>query len=86
VDFTLVPSLFRGDANGDNEVNFSDYLVVSQNFGGTGKEWNEGDFTADGVVNFSDYLHLSQNYETTGIHVSGTVELQNFGETRRRFR
>ncbi len=55
-----------GDANYDGKVNFSDYLVLSQNFGKTNAAWEEGDFTKDLVVNFSDYLILSANFGTGG--------------------
>lgn len=52
-----------GDADRDGEVSFSDFLILSENFG---KEvdavWEEGDFDADGKVSFSDFLILSANF------------------------
>ncbi len=64
--FVYVPVL-PGDANEDGTTNFSDYLVISQNFGstGSGDMWTAGDFNFDGAVNFSDYLALSQNFGGT---------------------
>jgi hypothetical protein len=52
-----------GDANIDFSVDFSDLLVVAQNFGITaGMVWTQGDFTGDDAVTFSDLLILAQNY------------------------
>ena len=52
-----------GDADGDGEVAFADFLRVSQNFG---KEvdaaWSDGDFNGDGQVAFADFLILSENF------------------------
>ncbi len=56
---------FTGDVNLDGRVNFSDYLVLSNHFGGRGA-WNWGDFTGDTNVDFSDYLALSQNFGSGG--------------------
>jgi len=52
-----------GDATGDGEVSFNDFLVVSQNFGMTGgATWQDGDFDGDQNVAFSDFLIVSQNF------------------------
>ena len=55
-----------GDANLDGAVGFSDFLVVSANFG-KASTWSGGDFTADGVVAFDDFLALSRNFESATI-------------------
>ena len=58
---TAVPKLTAGDANLDNEVNFADFLILSENFGQAGA-WREGDFDGDGTVDFPDFLALSANF------------------------
>ena len=50
-----------GDANLDDEVNFADFLILSENFGQDGA-WREGDFDGDGTVRFPDFLALSENF------------------------
>ena len=50
-----------GDANLDDEVNFADFLVLSENFGQDGA-WREGDFDGDGTVGFPDFLALAENF------------------------
>lgn len=50
-----------GDFNGDLEVNFADFLILSRNFGESGG-WQDGDATADGLITFSDFLILSQSF------------------------
>jgi hypothetical protein len=47
-------------------VNFSDYLLLSQNFAKTGTTWEQGNFNGDNITNFSDYLLLSQNFGKGG--------------------
>ena len=48
-----------GDANGDDKVNFADYLVLEATFRTTGAR---ADFNDDGTVNFADYLILEANF------------------------
>ncbi len=50
-----------GDANLNGDVQFSDFLILSANFGGDGG-WAQGDFTGDGMVNFADFLLMSANF------------------------
>jgi hypothetical protein len=61
VHVNAVPS---GDANEDLRVNFSDLLVLAQNYGSATATWNTGDFDGDGAVTFSDLLTLAQHYGT----------------------
>jgi len=56
-----VPHRLIGDANFDGTVNFSDLLVLAQNYGKSG-EWVDGDFNGDGTVGFDDLLALAQHY------------------------
>jgi hypothetical protein len=65
VDFHIL----RGDANRDKRVNFSDLLVLAQNYGQSSRTFSQGDFNYDGAVNFGDLLILAQRY---GSQLSGT--------------
>jgi hypothetical protein len=76
-DFALIRAavgagLLGGDANFDGTVNFSDLLILAQNYGiGTGSRiWSTGDFSGDQTTGFDDLLQLAQNY-TSG---SSTLE------------
>ncbi len=50
-----------GDADLDGNVQFSDFLSLSANFGQEAG-WAGGDFDGDGSVQFSDFLTLSANF------------------------
>lgn len=52
----------KGDANCDGTVGFPDLLLLSQNYNGVGKTWDQADFNYDMSVGFPDLLILSQNY------------------------
>ena len=56
----------QGDANLDGEVNFADFLTLSDHFGeGSRRDprgWSQGDFDGNGEVNFPDFLILSENF------------------------
>jgi hypothetical protein len=56
-----------GDVNHDGAVNFSDLVILAQNYGGTGKSLAEGnlDYDAGGNVNFTDLVILAQTYGTS---------------------
>ena len=54
------------DLDGDGQVAFSDFLVLSNNFGQTG-EAVEGDIDGDGVVGFSDFLLLSDVFGAVSV-------------------
>jgi ELWxxDGT repeat protein len=52
-----------GDIDGDGLVGFSDFLIVSENFGSETEEGSlAGDLDQDGVVDFSDFLLVSSNF------------------------
>lgn len=53
---------WRGDSDRDLDVDFTDFLVLSSNFGRTSIGWSEADFDNDGVVGFTDFLYLSANF------------------------
>ena len=56
--------LLQGDANGDGEVGFADFLALSSNFGEAGS-YTQGDFDRNGQIEFGDFLLLSANFGTT---------------------
>ena len=66
----LDPVSIKGDANGDGRVTFGDFLVLSQNFGGSGG-YTDGDFDLSGSIQFPDFLILSSNFGQSG--ASATV-------------
>lgn len=60
----LVGDIFRtvaGDADLDKDVDFADFLAVSNGFG-QAAGWSGGDFDGDGVTQFADFLLLSTNF------------------------
>lgn len=54
-----------GDLDGDQEVAFADFLVLSGNFGQPTQSYAEGDIDCDGEVAFADFLTLSSNFGTS---------------------
>lgn len=69
-----VPSM-AGDTNLDGTVDFSDFVTLSNNYGGPGT-WVEGDFDGDGKVLFTDFILLSGNF---GNDVSAVVQVPEPG-------
>ena len=51
-----------GDIDGDGNVAFSDFLILSDNFGNDVVNHELGDIDCDGSVQFSDFLTLSDNF------------------------
>ena len=51
-----------GDSDLDHDVDFADFLTLSQNFGGEDKGWEDGDFDGDREITFADFLILSANF------------------------
>jgi hypothetical protein len=58
-------SLFNADINGDNVVNFSDYLILQTQYK-KAPGVPTADINGDGAVNFSDYLILQTSYKKVG--------------------
>ena len=60
------PTQVIGDVNGDLEVSFADFLILSANFG-TKEDATmaDGDLDGNGTVDFVDFLILSQNYTSS---------------------
>jgi hypothetical protein len=51
-----------GDANRDGKIDFSDLLILAQNYDKIDVNNAQGDFNGDGRVDFADLLILAQNY------------------------
>ncbi len=58
---TLIPA--NGDADGDNQVNLFDFVVLDINFG---KISDMADLDCDGKVNLFDYVIIDQNFGAVG--------------------
>jgi hypothetical protein len=43
-------------------VNALDFNALASNFGGSGKEWDQGDFDGDGQVTTTDFNFLATNF------------------------
>ncbi len=53
-----------GDADMDGQVSFSDFLILSDNFGMSDADQEDGDFNGDGTVDFDDFLILADEFGT----------------------
>ncbi len=51
-----------GDLNGNGDVSFADFLVLSANFGGVSGGYVDGNIDLAGGVDFADFLVLSRNF------------------------
>ena len=64
-----------GDLDGDGEVAFADFLILSGNFGTSVSTYDEGDIDCNGEVDFADFLALSGNFgETLGAAAQSVPE------------
>lgn len=55
-------SALTGDTNHDGRVDFSDFLVLSSNYGQIDRVWSDGDFDGDHAVTLADFLALAENF------------------------
>lgn len=58
------------DFNGDGQTTFSDFLILSANFGEAGSVSDSalpGDTNCDGEVNFDDFLELAKEYQEVAV-------------------
>ena len=67
------PAGIAGDIDGDGNVGFSDFLILSANFGLAGGA-GEGDIDGDGSVGFPDFLTLSANFGQSAGAVAAVPE------------
>ena len=61
------------DFNNDGSINFSDLLILAQNYGKSPRTFAQGDANGDGTVNFADLLLLAQNYGQTSSATSDSL-------------
>lgn len=59
-----------GDLDGNGGVDFSDFLVLSSNFGESQPSYSSGNIDLTGNIEFADFLVLSQNFGQTGAAAS----------------
>ena len=62
-----------GDADLNQQVNFTDFVSLSTNFGSTGAGWAQGNFNLDDTTNFMDFVALANN---SGSDLSSGVSAQ----------
>jgi hypothetical protein len=72
VDDVGITLAVAGDTNFDGQVEFGDFLTLSDNFGMSGG-WADGDFDGNGQVDFPDFLALGNR------HANGTHPLTGIG-------
>ncbi len=65
--------LLEGDFDGDGEVAFADFVVLSENFGQTVDSYTAGDIDCDGEVAFADFVVLAENFGKRGGAVAAAV-------------
>ena len=61
-----------GDADGDGEVQFSDFTRLAISFGNSG-DWTQGDFDRDGLVQFGDFVLLANNFGRTAFSAAAAA-------------
>ena len=62
-----------GDLDGDGEVGFKDFLVLSTNFGQEVSSYTEGNVDLNDGVDFGDFLVLSRNFGQTAASATDEV-------------
>ena len=65
-----------GDADGDKDIDITDFNVLVQDFDPTGNnanEWTNADFDADNDVDITDFNALVANFNPTGYAKPGAV-------------
>jgi hypothetical protein len=68
----ILPDVLPGDFNSNREVQFSDFVILANNFGNAGN-WSSGDANCDGIVQFPDFVILANNFGRTAYSAASTV-------------
>ncbi len=82
-DATVDFFILGGDANRDRRVDFSDLLIVAQNFGLAGRTFIQGNLNYDaaGMVTFDDLLLVAQHYGNgAGLNTPSPTKRISFGQ------
>jgi len=69
-----------GDVDGDGDADIDDYIIIRNNFNGTGKTRAEGDVVADGEVNFADFRYWKNNRTAGAGSISDAELLAGLGQ------
>ena len=71
----------EGDADGDRDVDITDFNVLASHFDPAGVEdplngpfWNEGNFDGDGDTDITDFNFLASNFAPSGYSTSAIPE------------
>ena len=66
----------HGDADLNKQVNFTDFVSLSTNFGSSDTGWGQGNFNLDNNTNFADFVALANNFGadlSSGVSAGTTV-------------
>lgn len=69
-----------GDLDGNGDVAFADFLVLSGNFGQTLPSYVDGNIDLQGGIDFADFLVLSGNFGLTPAGITGSATLSSVPE------
>ena len=64
----------EGDLNGEDGVDFADFLILSGNFGNADASYAEGNIDLMNGVDFADFLALSSNFGQAGAGAAAVPE------------
>ena len=75
-----VTNLFalEGDADGDKDIDITDFNILASNFDDSGinsatNDWTSADFDADGDIDITDFNALASNFADTGYVATSAV-------------
>lgn len=72
-------ALLPGDLDGNGSVEFSDFLVLANNFGPYRRTYPQGDIDGDEKVGMSDFLILAENFSKSSRTVVSAPEAGSLG-------
>ena len=74
-ELLLQLNLLEGDFDGQNGVDFNDFLNLASNYGQPLGRYIDGDIDDNGIVEFADFLRLAANYgQTSSASVAAVPE------------
>ncbi len=69
----IAASRIGGDIDGDGMVQFSDFVILAENFTQSVSGYEQGDIDCDGMVQFSDFVILAENFGQSAGAVAAAV-------------